>query len=168
MSCNKMENRIMPYVDGRLKAAEAREVETHLAACAICRLRVNEFRAVSSLLEELPEIEPSEAFDARVHARVAAEPPKRSWLAWLRPAPRVAFAASLLLVAMVWISSHKVQVAGPQGNAVVQSEDNPDIDVKDIPKLEDYDVLSSFDALTDLPDQPTQTDPSDDTDSQPM
>jgi len=45
--------------DGRLKEGERREVEKHLAACAACRLRVNEFRAVSGLLDELPVIEPS-------------------------------------------------------------------------------------------------------------
>ena len=42
----------------------------HLAACPACQLRVNEFRAVSGLLDELPQIEPSPAFDARVRARV--------------------------------------------------------------------------------------------------
>ncbi|HYT21633.1 MAG TPA: zf-HC2 domain-containing protein, partial [Candidatus Polarisedimenticolia bacterium] len=68
-----MENRILPYVDGRLKEGERQEVEKHLAACAACRLRVNEFRAVSGLLDELPVIEPSAAFDVRLWARVAAE-----------------------------------------------------------------------------------------------
>ena len=37
MSCNRMESKILPYVDGRLKASEQREVETHLAKCAACR-----------------------------------------------------------------------------------------------------------------------------------
>ena len=52
-----MENKILGYVDGRLKESERLEVEKHLATCAACRLRVNEFRAVSSLLDELPVIE---------------------------------------------------------------------------------------------------------------
>src|SRR5262249_51780880 len=99
MSCERMENRILSYVDGRLKESERAEVEKHLDACPACRLRVNEFRAVSELLDELPVVEPSGAFDARVRARVAAEPVKQSWLAWLRPSPRVAFAASMLLLA---------------------------------------------------------------------
>ncbi len=68
-----MENKILEYVDGRLKESERLEVEKHLAACPACRLRVNEFRAVSGLLDELPMIEPSAAFDLRVHARVAAD-----------------------------------------------------------------------------------------------
>ncbi len=50
MSCEKMESRILGYVDGRLKESERLDVEKHLASCAPCRLRVNEFRAVSGLL----------------------------------------------------------------------------------------------------------------------
>ena len=150
MSCNRIENRILPYVDGRLKAHEAREVETHLAACAACRLRVSEFRAVSGLLDELPQMEPSGAFDARVRARVAAEPVKRSWWAWFAPSPRVAFAASMLLLATVWIGSRPTH---PPSNLPV----DPEQIANDLPVLENYDVLSNFEALTDLPD-PVQSD----------
>jgi anti-sigma factor RsiW len=142
MSCNRMENRILPYVDGRLKESERRKMEAHLAACAACRLRVNEFRAVTGLLDELPQIEPSAAFDVRVHARVAAEPVKQSWWAWFTPSPRVAFAASLLLLATVWIGANSNQ---------------PSIAQEDLPVLENYDVLSNFEPLTELP-QPVQAD----------
>src|SRR5216683_2676930 len=65
MSCSRMQKQMMPFVDGRLKASEQREMEAHLAACPACRMRVNEFRAVSGLLDELPQIEPSGAFGAR-------------------------------------------------------------------------------------------------------
>ena len=51
MSCSRMENKILGYVDGRLRENERLEVEKHLAGCAACCLRVNEFRAVSGLLE---------------------------------------------------------------------------------------------------------------------
>jgi anti-sigma factor RsiW len=138
-----MENKILGYVDGRLKEHERLEVEKHLAGCAACRLRVNEFRAVSGLLDELPMIEPSPAFDLRVHARVAAEPVKQSWWAWMMPAPRVAIAAAMLLLASVWIGTRP----NPQ----------PQIAQEDIPVLENYDVLSNFDVLTELP-QPVQAD----------
>jgi anti-sigma factor RsiW len=152
MSCEKMESKILGYLDGRLKAGEVRDVESHLEACAVCRVRVSEFRAVSGLLDELPMIEPSGAFDARVRARVAAEPVKSGWWAWLTPSPRVAFAASALLVAMVWIGSRTGDVApvAVNGPEPIQIE-------SDLPVLENYDVLSNFEALTDLPD-PVQGD----------
>ncbi len=149
-----MESKILGYVDGRLKASEAREVETHLEACAVCRVRANEFRAVSGLLDELPQIEPSPAFDARVRARVAAEPVKRSWWAWLAPSPRVAFAASMLVLAMVWIGTRPRQTASLDA---VNSVAAPESIAADMPVLENYDVLANFEALTDLPD-PIQND----------
>ncbi len=139
-----MEKKILGYLDGRLKESERLEMEKHLAACAACRLRVNEFRAVSGLLEELPVIEPSAAFDLRMQARVAAEPAKQSWWAWFAPSPRVALAASMLLVATVWIGTH----SGPS---------QPQIAQEDIPVLENYDVLSNFEPLTELP-PPVQAD----------
>src|SRR5260370_14673350 len=136
MSCSGMEKWMMLYVDGRLKESEQREVEGHLASCATCRLRVKECRAVTGLLDELPQIEPSAAFDVRVRARVAAEPVKQSWWAWFTPSPRVAFAASLLLLGTVWIGANSNQTSIAQ---------------EDLPVLENYDVLSNFEPLTELP-----------------
>ncbi len=143
MSCSRMEKKILGYVDGRLKESERLEVEKHLAACAACRLRVNEFRAVSGLLDELPMIEPSAAFDLRVHARVAAEPVKQSWWAWF-PAPRVAIAAAMLVVATVWVGTRS------KNNQQQIAQD-------DVTVLENYDVLSNFEPLTELP-PPVQAD----------
>ena len=147
MSCNRMENRILPYVDGRLKAGEMKEMEAHLKTCAACELRVNEFRALSGLLDELPRIEPSGAFDARVRARVAAEPVKQSWWSVFAPSPRVAFAASMLLLATVWFGSRPNETLTPSNTGVEQEAQV----VSDLPVLENMDVLSNFDALSDLP-----------------
>ena len=144
MSCERMESRILGYVDGRLKDGERLDVEKHLAACAACQLRVNEFRAVSGLLDELPVIEPSPAFDARVHALVAAEPPKVSWWSWLKVPPRVAFAATMLLLAALWMGYSTRQVPMP-----VQVDDAQLM--QDLPVLEDHDVLSNFEPLKELP-----------------
>lgn len=162
MSCSRMENQMMPYVDGRLKAGEQREVEAHLASCAACRLRVKEFRAVSGLLDELPQIEPSGAFDARVRARVAAEPVKQSWWAVLAPSPRAALAASMLLLATIWIGSRPASTVPGDSQNVAGNPGN--IDPNDLPVLENYDVLANFEALTDLP-QPVQGDESEEPDN---
>lgn len=145
-----MENKILPYVDGRLKENERLEVGKHLADCSACQLRVNAFRLVSEFLDELPEIEPSPAFDVRVRARVAAEPKQRSWWAWFTPSPRVAFAVALLLLATVWVTSR------PFEPRPLTAEDEAQIN-ENLPVLENYDVLSEFGALTELP-QPVQQD----------
>ena len=154
MSCSRMENKILGYVDGRLRESERLEMEKHLSTCTACRLRVNEFRAVTGLLDELPLIEPSPAFDIRVHARVAAEPAKQSWWAWLTPSPRVAFAASMLVLAMLWIG---LRPQDSQLSATDIDKINQNMSV-----LENYDVISDFAPLSDLP-QPVQADEAADT-----
>jgi anti-sigma factor RsiW len=154
MSCSRMENKFLGYVDGRLKESERLEMEKHLSTCAACRLRVNEFRAVTVLLDELPLIEPSPAFDIRVHARVAAEPAKQSWWAWFTPSPRVAFAASMLVLSMVWVG---MRTPDTSLSATDIDKINQNMSV-----LENYDVISDFAPLSDLP-QPVQADEAPDT-----
>jgi anti-sigma factor RsiW len=147
MSCTRINERILPYLDGRLKEGERRKVEAHLAACAPCRLRVEEFRAVTGLLGELPEIEPSLTFDTRVRARVAAEPAKQSWWVWLAPSPRTAFAASMLLLATVWVASRPTETS-------ITPVERTQIE-QNFPVLENYDLLTDFAPLTELP-QPAE------------
>lgn len=167
MSCRGMENKILPFVDGRLKPAEHREVEAHLAACPACRRRAAEFRAVTGLLEELPVIEPSPAFDLRLHARLAAEPAKQRWWAWLAPPPRVAVSAVALLVLTLWMGSRPPSIDTYPGHqhpatAAAGQTDEDFRMIKDLPVLEDYDVLSNFEPLTELPpslDASTQQQP---------
>ena len=149
MSCERMESRILGYVDGRLKESERLEVEKHIANCAPCRLRAEEFSAVSGLLDELPLIEPSPEFDTRVHALVAAEPePKASWWAWLHFSPRIALAASFLLVMALYLGYR----SNPVQPAIVEGGDQAMLE--DLPVLEDHDVLQNFEPLKDLPPGP--------------
>jgi anti-sigma factor RsiW len=156
MSCSRMENKILGYVDGRLKESERLEMEKHVSTCAACRVRVNEFRAVNVLLDELPVIEPSAAFDIRMQARVAAEPVKQSWWAWFAPSPRVVLAAAMLLLATVWIGSRSAD--GPL-SATDIDKINQNMQV-----LENYDVISDFAPLSELP-PPVQADDASDTSS---
>jgi anti-sigma factor RsiW len=146
MSCIKMESRILAYVDGRLKDSERAEMEKHLAGCAACRVRANEFRSVSELLVELPMVEPSLAFDVRVRARVAAEPVKQSWWAWMRPSPRIALAASMLLAAIVWVEYGSQPAPLP-----ISAEDANAGVMQDISVMEDHDTLANFEPLKELP-----------------
>ena len=162
MSCEKISSRMLGYIDGRLKESERAEVEKHLASCAPCALRVEEFRAVSGLLDELPVIEPSPEFDTRVRALVAAEPVKKDWWAWLRVSPRIALAASALAVAALWLGLHqRPQQALPWGgNAQVADEQM----MQDLPVLEDHDVLANFEPLKEFP-PPAQNPIDDDLDN---
>ncbi len=153
MSCTKMESRMLAYVDGRLKESERADVEKHLAACHACRVRANEFRSVNELLGELPMVEPSPAFDVRVRARVAAEPVKQNWWAWMWPSPRIAFAASMLLLAMLWVGYRSQPVA----NLPISPEEANAGLMQDISVMEDHDTLANFEPLKALP-APVDTD----------
>jgi anti-sigma factor RsiW len=159
MSCERMASRILGFIDGRLKESERLEVEKHLSACSPCSVRVEEFRAVSGFLDELPVIEPSPEFDTRVRALVAAEPVKQSWWAWMRVQPRVAFAACALLLAVLWLGHRGPQPAVPQ-------VDDAQL-MQDLPVLEDHDVLTNFEPLKELP-PPVQSDEAQQNQSEPM
>lgn len=154
MKCEDVEKGLIAYVDARATAAERRDVEAHLANCAACRTRVEEFRGLSALLGEVPAIEPSFGFDARVRQRIAAEPQKR-WLAWLTPQVRLALSAAMLVALTVWMV--KVPANAPHGTvqtpttAAVTAPSDQDFDaVKDLGVLENYDVVTNMDALSQL------------------
>lgn len=148
MNCEKMSNLMVSYLDGRASAEDRSSVEAHLNACAACRERAGEFRRLWSAMGEVPEIEPSFAFDARLRQRIAAQAQPRFW-AWLMPSPRLAGAVAALVALSIFVSvrPNKPIIAG---NSPANSEEQFRM-IKNLGVLENYDVLSNFDALSDLP-----------------
>ena len=156
MNCGYTEKNLVAYLDGKLHSAERRQFETHLATCAACRERADGFRSVWNVLDELPAFAPSPAFDVRVRARVEQEPRRAGFWSWIVPSPRMAFAVTALLIASIWLSSFqpgRIQTAHPSAGAANQNAEAEFGMIKDLPVLEDYDVLTSFDALSELPVQ---------------
>lgn len=147
MNCERFETRLIAYMDGRATEVERSEVELHLVACAECRARVEEFHRLWSVLDEAPAQEVSPAFDARLRSRIAAEP-RPSLLTWLLPQPRLALAMSLLFALGVWISM--LPPAQPDVVAHAASEEDFKM-IKDLPVLEDLDVVANFEALSEVP-----------------
>lgn len=153
MKCEDLEKGLIAYVDDVAAPAERRAVESHLVGCDACRARVAEFRAVSNLLGELPAIEPSFGFDARVRQRVAAEP-QPGWFAWLAPQARLVLSAAMLValtVLMVKLPGNRTVAPVPVAStaAPVAASSDQDFDaIKDLGVLENYDVLTKFDAMS--------------------
>jgi anti-sigma factor RsiW len=148
MNCNDVSKGLIAYLDRRANSAERQEVEQHLISCADCRARAEQFRALWSVMEEMPAVEPSFAFDARVRQRVAAEP-RRNWFGWLVPQPRLALSAAMLAVMAVWmVKTSPVNPGVTPSEASLQQEDFNAI--KNLDVLENYDVLTSMDALSAL------------------
>lgn len=148
MTCEKMVSGILPYMDGRLHKNGRAEMERHLLKCASCKLRLEEFRAVTGLLDRLPVIEPSPEFDVRVRALVAGEPVSRNWWQWLKVSPRVVLAASILFLVILWLGfyRHPGVPASPWSDPQVADEQM----MQDLPVLEDHDLLSNFEPLKEL------------------
>jgi anti-sigma factor RsiW len=156
MNCVHTEKKLVAYLDGKLPSAERRQFEAHLAACAACQERAAGFRTVWDVLDELPTIAPSPAFDSGTRARVQQEPRSPGFWSWLVPSPRMAFAAAALLIASIWLSSFqptRLPVAHPPAAPAIQNTEADFGMIKDLPVLENYDVLTSFDALSELPVQ---------------
>jgi len=148
-----MQEQMIAYLDGKAAPAARRQAQEHLAACPACRERAEQFSALWRALDEVPGLSPSPSFDAAVRQRVAAEPHRAGLWAWLTPSPRLALAATALVVFSVWLSSQR---PGPQPIAfpAPQSIEAEFSMIQDLPVLEDYDVVASFDALGELPVQP--------------
>jgi hypothetical protein len=153
--CAALESKLVEYLDGRAQPAERHAVEEHLSGCASCSLRAEEFRALWTALDDLPAISPSPSFDASLHARLAAEPPRRSFRDWV-PSPRLAFAVTALMAMSVWMSSMPHVITNPPavGQEIQANKVSAESDfgmIRDLPVLENYDVISKFDALSELP-----------------
>jgi anti-sigma factor RsiW len=148
MKCEEVSKELIGYLDRRMNSAERQEVEDHLLGCEACRTRVEEFRGVWNLLEEVPALEPSLGFDARVRERVAAEPRSRWFWGWV-PQPRLAFALALLLALSVWMAKipQKPAHAPVASNAASEEQFQ---EIKDLRVLDNYEVLTKFDALSEL------------------
>ncbi len=146
MSCERMEGRLVAYLDGRSKESDRRAVESHIAGCTACRARVEGFQGVWNMLGELPEHQPSPAFDARLRARLATEPARQGFWTGVLPSPRFALAVTVLAAFCVWISSRPlpppVQTGGNEADFRM---------IQDLPVLENYDFLSSFDVSQPAP-----------------
>lgn len=148
MKCEEVSKELIGYLDRRANSAERKQVEEHLIDCGACRTRAEGFRNVWTALEEVPAIEPSFGFDARVRQRVAAEP-RPQWFRWLVPQPRLAFSMALLFALSVWIAklpTHNTN--STSATAVNESEQFQAI--KDLNVLDNYEVLTKFDALSEL------------------
>jgi anti-sigma factor RsiW len=148
MNCEDVSKELISYLDGRASSTEQQRIEEHLAGCAACQVRAEELRKVWSALEEVPAVEPSFGFDARVRQRIAAEPRPR-WFTAFVPHPRLALSAALLVALAILVARAPSRHSGT--TAPLASTQQEDFNaIKDLGVLEDYDVVTKFDALSEL------------------
>jgi anti-sigma factor RsiW len=160
MKCEDVSKELIAYLDRRANSAERMEVEDHLASCAACRTRAEEFRKVWNVLDEMPIEEPSLGFDARIRQRIAGEP-RPGWFRWFVPQPRLALSMALLVALCVWVSRLPRDYSTTATMPAAVTEQQQFQVIENLGVLENYDVLSKFDALSELP-VPAATDKSKD------
>lgn len=148
MKCEEVSRELIEHLNRSASSAQRRDVEEHLAGCAACRKRAEELRGIWSVMDELPAVEPSFGFDARVRQRVAAEP-RRRWFEFFVPQPRLALAFGVLIALMVLVMKLPLNNRGTAvATTATQQEDFNAI--KNLGVLENYDVVTKMDALSEL------------------
>lgn len=149
MNCERMEPLLLAVIDGRATVEERERVNDHAAHCGHCARRIEELNATWSALEGLPAMEPSAWFDARLRARMREPQPKVSRFGRLPGAARWTAAAAALVAVALWIWLRPP--VGRRAPAVSTQNQQDFAVIQNLPELENYDVISNFDALSALP-----------------
>jgi anti-sigma factor RsiW len=71
MNCATVKTLLSEFVDERLDASTAWQVQTHLAECAACAQISRDFERIRGALQALPACQPSANFDSALAQRLA-------------------------------------------------------------------------------------------------
>jgi anti-sigma-K factor RskA len=138
-----------------LAPGEERSFELWLERDAELRALHEDQRALFAVMDAWQEdAAPLADFEARLRARIAAEPARpgwtrtlASWLSWPRAAAWAGCAAAAMLAVMVWTAPQEpANDAPPVVKAVLSSEDAEYVQELDR-ALDDMEMLIDFDAL---------------------
>jgi hypothetical protein len=119
MTCEELELRLDDWVDGTLPPAEARRVETHLAACGACRESERRLRQVLAHAAALPRsVTPPRDLWPGIARRIEGRAGWRGLLGW---GPSLALAAATVALAVAGVlwqaqppaAVHTVEMPGP-------------------------------------------------------
>jgi hypothetical protein len=145
MDCYEVKEQMLELMKGE----NPPQAVAHLRGCEACANELASMRATMALLDQWKAPEPSPYFDAKLRARLKAEPePVRGWRQWLVPLAgwKPAMAVALASVMVVGITVYKQNIVEPEKITVVQ----PGSAVSDLQKLEkNQDLYASFDLLDD-------------------
>ena len=145
MNCQEVKEQMVEMMTG----ANPPQAAAHLRGCEACANELASLRSTMALLDEWQAPEPSPYFDAKLRARLKAEPePVRGWRQWLVPLAgwKPAMAVALAAVMVVGITVYKQTDVEQQQITVVQ----PGSAVSDLQKLDkNQELYASFDLLDD-------------------
>jgi len=109
-TCEDFGAELVAYLDGELPEATRRPVASHVSTCLVCRRELDRLGSVRRWLDELPSIEPSADFAARLWDRLQNEDEsvaplrRRRSRAMLWAIPPLAAAAALVVAFRLSVS----------------------------------------------------------------
>jgi hypothetical protein len=155
MKCEEIREMMPDLASGLMGMSP--EIDGHLAGCAACSRKLEEFRRTMALLDEWQAPEPSPYFDVRLQARLREEmaKPQTGWLTWFR---RPVLAAALTVLMAIGVGLFFSRGGGmyrPADDVIAindaLSSAEPGTAVSDLQALEkNHDLYSDFDLLDDL------------------
>jgi hypothetical protein len=153
MPCEIQAEDLSAFADGELTVEAASRVEAHLGACADCRKRLDELKALWSVLGSDLDTEPSPHFVEGVWARIRAlrraAPGRRAVLQTV-----AALAASvLLLLGLMFMGNREMSEPGDpppatNGGAPAKAFTEVEDAVREDPEL--LEILNHLDALNEI------------------
>lgn len=166
MKCKEVEIHAIAYLDGKLAARQREAVELHLEGCSACAERLRGFSQVNHLLDGWEGIQPSASFAARFEQRLLAPPGASAswWDRFPRRLAQVPLGNPVLAGAMLAVIVLAVVLIGysPTSPETVAQHTTPPIVAtlaegaddlalyRDLPVLEDWELLSNFEVLQEL------------------
>lgn len=146
--CGKLETLWIPYLDGNVNEEERALVEGHLAECAECARRRDEFLAVSQALAAWEAPDPSPWFDAKLRRRIEAQAGARGGLRrFFELFPIPASFAILLVLAALLLSTGTQPPASPARPAEFANEARME---EVFHAAEEVELLNNFELLSEL------------------
>jgi anti-sigma factor RsiW len=146
MKCADLQSDVLvDLVDGRLDAADQRDIERHLEACAECKALVTDLRSIRAAAFMLDRREPAAAVWTKLQASVKAEPRPRArvlmlptrnnWGVWLGAAAALILATVIGLLPLL---NRNAATANPEPAAAAPVEPTVDSVAAEFAKAEEH------------------------------
>ena len=121
MDCRSFRSKHVAFVDDFLPGEEVVVMQLHLAECEACAAHDAKIRRSLLLFRNLPVVEPSTDFYARLQARIESErsAPPRPTFAARGPGVGTFMSVAASLVAVGYIAASSLNWTRPQGDLVL-------------------------------------------------
>lgn len=103
MRCQRMEQQLIPYLDGKLSASQQKSVAAHLERCSHCATALEGLSEICALLDAEREVAVPAEFEGEVIRRIHGLEGARSARRWVVPLATAASAAAIAVLA-AWMT----------------------------------------------------------------